>query len=365
MTRGTDLAAAYRDALRERGHAPDPAQLRAIAVLEGVRLRLHEPAPRGGLRDWLAGRRGRTAATRGAYLWGGVGRGKTFLMDLFHAHAGVPTRRAHFHHFMRDVHARLRGLREREDPLRDVADGIAGDCRVQCLDELFVGDIADAMVLGGLFAALIERGVTLVCTSNQPPAELYRDGLQRQRFLPAIALLERHTELVHVDGGQDYRLRELERAPLYLDSGAADADAQLAERFAALAGHPGEQGGEIAVEGRRIATRCRAEDVAWFDFAALCAGPRGTADYVEIASEYHAVIVSAVPVLDEAQDNEARRFVALVDEFYDRGVKLVLSAAAPPERLYAGERLRFEFARTASRLVEMQSRAYLAQPHRP
>jgi cell division protein ZapE len=365
MTRGGDLDAAYRHALRERGHAADPAQLRAIAALEGLRLRLHEPAPRGALRDWLAGRRGAAPAIRGAHLWGGVGRGKTFLMDLFHAHVGVPARRSHFHHFMRDVHARLRGLRDREDPLLEVAEGIARDCRVQCLDELFVGDIADAMILGGLFAALIERGVTLVCTSNQPPAELYRDGLQRQRFLPAIALLERHTELVHVDGGRDYRLRELERASLYLDSGAADAEAQLAERFTALAGHPGEQGGEITVEGRRIATRCRAEDVAWFDFAELCAGPRGTADYVEIASEYHAVLVSAVPVFDATQDDAARRFVALVDEFYDRGVKLVVSAAAPPERIYAGERLRFEFARTASRLVEMQSHAYLAEPHRP
>jgi cell division protein ZapE len=299
------------------------------------------------------------------YLWGGVGRGKTFLMDLFHAHVGVTARREHFNHFMRDVHARLRGLRNREDPLRDVADAIAGDCRVQCLDELFVGDIADAMILAGLFESLIERGVTLVCTSNQPPAELYRDGLQRQRFLPAIALLERHAELVHVDGEQDYRLRELERAPLYLDSNAADADTQLAERFAAIAAHPGEPGGEITVEGRSIATRCRAEEVVWFDFVAICAGPRGTADYVEIAREYHAVIVSAVPVLDAALDNEARRFVALVDEFYDRGVKLVLSAAASPDRIYVGERLRLDFARTASRLVEMQSHEYLARPHRP
>jgi cell division protein ZapE len=266
---------------------------------------------------------------------------------------------------MRDVHARLRALRDREDPLRDVADAIAGDCRVQCLDELFVGDIADAMILAGLFDALFERGVTLVCTSNQPPAELYRDGLQRQRFLPAIALLERHSELVHVDGSQDYRLRELERAPLYLDSSAADADARLAERFAAIAGHPGESGGDITVEGRSIATRCRAEEVAWFDFAAICAGPRGTADYVEIAREYHAVVVSAVPVLDASRDDEARRFVALVDEFYDRGVKLVLSAAASPDRMYVGERLRLDFARTASRLVEMQSHEYLARPHRP
>ncbi len=365
MKRGLDLDTAYRRALGERRHAPDPSQLRAIAVLEDLRQRLQQPPPRNGLRGWLAGRRRPALATRGVYLWGGVGRGKTFLMDLFHAHVGVPARREHFHHFMRDVHARLRGLRDREDPLQDVAEAIAGDCRVQCLDELFVGDIADAMILAGLFDALIERGVTLVCTSNQPPAELYRDGLQRQRFLPAIALLERHAELVHVDGGQDYRLRELERAPLYLDSNAADADARLAERFVAIAGHPGEPGGEITVEGRSIATRCRAEEVAWFDFAAICEGPRGTADYVEIAREYHAVIVSAVPVLDAARDNEARRFVALVDEFYDRGVKLVISAAAPPDRLYVGDRLRFEFARTASRLVEMQSHEYLARPHRP
>jgi cell division protein ZapE len=365
MTRSLDLEAAYLHALRERGHAPDQAQLRAIAALDGLRQRLQQPPPRKGLRGWLSGRRGPALATRGVYLWGGVGRGKTFLMDLFHAHAGVPARRGHFHHFMRDVHAQLRKLRDREDPLQEVADEIASSCRVQCLDELFVGDIADAMILAGLFDAMIERGVTLVCTSNQPPAELYRDGLQRQRFLPAIALLERHTELVHVDDGQDYRLRELERAPLYLDSSAADSDSQLAERFAAIAGHAGEPGGEIIVEGRSIATRRRAEEVVWFDFAAICAGPRGTADYVEIAREYHAVVISAIPVLDTSLDNEARRFVALVDEFYDRGVKLVLSAEALPDRLYVGDRLRFEFARTASRLVEMQSHEYLARPHRP
>ena len=363
MTRGTDLAAAYRHALRERGHAPDPAQLRAIAVLEGVRLRLHEPAPRGGLRDWLAGRRGRTAATRGAYLWGGVGRGKTFLMDLFHAHAGVPTRRAHFHHFMRDVHARLRGLREREDPLRDVADGIAGDCRVQCLDELFVGDIADAMVLGGLFAALIERGVTLVCTSNQPPAELYRDGLQRQRFLPAIALLERQCAVVHLDSDRDYRLRALTRSPVYRAPLDAGAEAWLAQRWHALGGDDAHVDAGIDIDGRRIPVRARCKGLCWFDFAAICEGPRGNADYIEVAREFHTVLVGGIPRMDGHRDDAARRFVHLIDELYDRHVNLVCTADAAPAALYEGERLAAAFERTASRLVEMQSTDYLALEH--
>jgi cell division protein ZapE len=246
-----------------------------------------------------------------------------------------------------------------------VAAGIAADARVLCLDELFVSDIADAMILSGLFAALVDQGVTLVFTSNAPPAGLYRDGLQRSRFLPAIALIERCCEVVNVDAGTDYRLRQLEKAPLYVSSAAGDADASLLERFAAIAGTPGEPGGTIEVEGRGIPVRRRSADVIWFDFAAICAGPRGAADYVEIARDFHTVFVSAVPVFDAALENEARRFIALVDEFYDRNVKLVLSAAAAPDGLYAGERLGFEFQRTRSRLAEMQSHEYLARAHRP
>jgi cell division protein ZapE len=284
-------------------------------------------------------------------------------MDLFRAHLEVPSRRDHFHRFMKDVHARLRQLRDVESPLEQVAAEIARDVRVLCLDELFVSDIGDAMLLSGLFAALVERGVTLVFTSNAPPSELYRDGLQRSRFLPAIALIERCTE--NVDAGHDYRLRQLEKAPLYLDASDPFVDDSLALRFAEIAGAAGEPGGSLEVEGRPIAVRSRCADVIWFDFDALCAGPRGTADYVEIARDFHTVLVSRVPAFDASMDDPARRFIALVDEFYDRSVKLVVSAEAPPEQLYRGERLAFEFERTRSRLAEMQTHEYLARPHRP
>jgi cell division protein ZapE len=299
------------------------------------------------------------------YLWGGVGRGKTFLMDLFRMQLRVPSRRDHFHHFMKHVHSRLRELKDRENPLVHVAAEIAADSRVLCLDELFVSDIADAMLLSGLFTALVDNGVTLVFTSNAPPSALYRDGLQRSRFLPAIALLERCCEVLGVDGALDYRLRLLEKAPLYLDSVEPAAEATLARRFEEIAGDPGEPASTVEIEGRDIACVRRCADVIWFEFDTICGGPRSADDYVELAQDFHTLFVSRVPVFDGTNDDPARRFIALVDASYDRDVKLVLSAAAPPERLYRGERLAFAFERTRSRLAEMQTHAYLARPHRP
>jgi cell division protein ZapE len=356
---------AYHDSLRRHGYEPDAAQEHAVARLEDLRLRLEatHAGRRGFLRRMRRARHAEAGAVRGVYLWGGVGRGKTFLMDLFHAGLAVPSRRQHFHRYMKDVHGRLRSLREVERPLELVASQLSRDLRVLCLDELYVSDIADAMLLSGLFESLVERGVTLVFTSNAPPSELYRDGLQRSRFLPAIALIERCCETVNVDAGFDYRLRQLERAPLYLDALDPFADESLALRFEEIAGEPGEPGGQIVIEGRPIPVRRRGAEVVWFDFESLCAGPRGTADYVEIARDFHTVFVSGVPVLDDDSNDPARRFIALVDELYDRSVKLVVSAAAAPESLYRGERLAFEYERTRSRLVEMQSHAYLARPH--
>jgi cell division protein ZapE len=360
------LQEAYRAALAQHGWQPDAAQQNAVVQLEALRMRLQRDS---GLRSWLArfARRQRAAeddGLRGVYLWGGVGRGKTFLMDLFQAHAGVAARREHFHRFMKEVHGRLHGLREMQDPLPRVAAEMCGDARVICLDELYVSDIADAMLLAGLFAAFVRQGTVLVCTSNSPPGGLYRDGLQRARFLPAIALLERCTVVVNVDAGTDYRLRQLEKAPLYFDSAAPDTDRKLQDRFESIAGSPGMDGGSIEVEGRPIATERLAAEVAWFRFAAICDGPRSPADYVEIARDFHTVLVSGVPSFDRTAEDQARRFIALVDELYDRNVKLVLSAAAPPDSLYRGERLAFEFRRTQSRLIEMQAHDYLARPHR-
>ncbi len=368
MSDTANLLQAYRDSIDRHGYRADDSQLHAIGRLDGLRRALQRAAPRP--RGWLDRllRRGRAVAedpARGIYLWGDVGRGKTFLMDLFHREVGVASRREHFHRFMKDVHGQLRALQHVEDPLSSVAAAIAAEARVMCLDELFVSDITDAMILSGLFAALDAQGVLLVFTSNVPPDGLYRHGLQRARFLPAIALIERRCEVVNVDAGADYRLRQLEKAPLYFDSGAAGVDEALAERFAAIAGTQGQPGGALEVEGRTIPLRRQSRDVAWFDFADLCEGPRGTADYVEIARDFHTIFVSGVPVFDATLENEARRFIALVDEFYDRAAKLVLSAAAAPEALYGGDRLRFEFERTRSRLAEMQSHDYLARPHRP
>ena len=370
MGRGKhDLRAAYRESLQRHGYESDPAQRSAVDRFDDLLQRLESAhRSRGGWLEPLARRlrrRSPAATVRGLYLWGGVGRGKTFLMDLFHAQLTVPARREHFHRFMKDVHARLKLLREIEDPLARIAADLSSELRVLCLDELYVGDIADAMLLSGLFSGLVTGGVTLVVTSNAPPQELYRDGLQRSRFLPAIALLERHAEVLNVDAGQDYRLRQLEKAPLYLDSRLPEAEDRLRERFEAIAGGAGTPAGQIEVEGRPIPLRSRTEDVVWLDFAAICDGPRSQADYVEIARDHHTVLVSNVPQFDATLENQARRFIALVDEFYDRGVKLVVSAAAPLDELYRGERLAFEFDRTRSRLAEMQTHAYLARPHRP
>ena len=359
----------YRREFIRLGYTPDASQAAAIHRLDQLRARLRRAARRE--RGWLWRLRvavGRSPARRpipGIYLWGSVGRGKTLLLDLFHASLEVPSRRIHFHRFMQEVHRRLEQLRAEgiENPLERIGADIAGEIRVLCFDELYVSDIADAMLLAGLFTALIENGVTPVFTSNVPPKELYRDGLQRSRFLPAIALLEQATSVVKVDAECDYRLRQLKRAPLYLSTEADDADAFLLQRFEAIAGEPGTPGGSIDIEGRAIPVRRRAAGAVWFEFAALCKGPRSTADYIEIAHQYHTVAVGNVPVFGADENDAARRFIALVDEFYERGVKLLVSAAAAPEALYHGARLAFEFRRTASRLVEMQSHEYLARPH--
>ena len=264
---------------------------------------------------------------------------------------------------MREVHAQLAQLKGQREPLAQVAARIARDTRVLCFDELYVTDIADAMILGGLFGGLFRQAVTLVVTSNVPPRRLYHDGLQRARFLPAIRLLERQLEVFRLEGTTDYRLRHLTQAGTYLDALAPDTPARLAALFDALADGGIRDGGFIVIEERPIPVIRASHGAVWFEFAAVCAGPRSQDDYVEIARAYHSVIVSGVPVFGPTTENEARRFAALVDEFYDRNVNLVLSAAAAPAQLYRGEQLGLLFERTASRLIEMQSEEYLARQH--
>jgi cell division protein ZapE len=303
---------------------------------------------------------------RGLYLWGGVGRGKTMLMDWFYGSLRFSQReRTHFYRFMRHVHAELRTVTRRTQPLETVARRLAQRARVICLDEFFVADIADAMILAGLFEGLSRRGVTLVATSNTRPQDLYKDGLQRERFLPTIELIQNHMDVVHLDGGIDYRLRQLEQAPTYLDSTLAGTAAQLRQRFAALAGDSATYPAVLSIEDRDIAAVATGAGMAWFEFSELCEGPRSQNDYIELARSYHTIFISNIPAFTGADENAARRFIAAVDEFYDRGVKIVVSAQAPPAELYRGERLELEFQRAASRLVEMQTQRYLAGQHQP
>ena len=395
MTPGGDqtLRAAYDRQVRDRGFRKDKAQLAALDALEELRSRLiaangTESASKAKrLSKRALSKLGITSerAERGLYLWGGVGRGKTWLMDLFFQSLPFKEkRRRHFHRFMYEVHAHLKKLGERQAPLEDVAAKIASDTRVICFDEFFVTDIADAMILGTLFESLFRRGVTLVATSNVPPKDLYKEGLQRARFLPAIKLLEENTKVLAVDGGVDYRLRQLTQAGTYLLTDAADTKQRLEALFDDLADgdtYDGDSsgaragakqsGGEVPrattavkVEGRSIPVVRDGASVIWFEFEAICEGPRSQNDYIVIAREYQSVIVANVPRFTTQRENAARRFIALVDEFYDHNVNLIVSAAAAPTDLYHGERLKFEFQRTSSRLIEMQTEEYLAREHR-
>ncbi len=346
----------------------DEGQREAAARLDRLSAGLGEDGVADKLRArfrWLPGAPPK-APQRGLYLWGGVGRGKTLLMDWFYESLRTARReRSHFYRFMRQVHSELRNVTRREQPLEVVAQRLAEGARVICLDEFFVTDIADAMILGGLIEGLFRRGMTLVATSNSPPRELYKDGLQRQRFLPAIELLQAHMDVVHLDGAIDYRLRRLEQAPTYLYSTLSGTAAQLKRSFDALAGASAAGPSVLTIEDRPLAALDVGAGIVWFEFAELCAGPRSQNDYIEIARMYPTVFVSNIPEFTHDDDNAARRFIMLIDEFYDRRVKLVVSAAAPPAALYRGERLTAEYQRTASRLVEMQTQPYLAGEHRP
>jgi cell division protein ZapE len=356
---------AYRESLLREGHSRDAAQEAVVDELAELQERLRaEPARRGGVLGLLRGRDSGWPAVRGIYLWGGVGRGKTFLMDLFFETLDVDEKmRIHFHRMMRDVHARLKSLGEIEDPLDRVAADIAAETRVLCFDEFFVSDIGDAMILARLLEGLFERGVTLIATSNSRPEDLYKDGLQRQRFLPAIDLLNEHTSVMQIGGDIDYRLRLLQQAGTFLAPDDQQAEQRLQHYFDESASSQITADHTLDVNGREIRARLCAKGIAWFEFDDICGGPRSQNDYIEIARWYPSVIVSSVPVFDANRDDEARRFISLVDELYDRRVKLIVSAAVQPADLYAGKRLAFEFERTASRLIEMQSLDYLAAPH--
>ena len=360
------VAGRYAHGLASGRWQPDEAQLRAIAQLDLLRTVLIEAqAVSAGFFGRLAAKLRAPELIRGIYLHGGVGRGKTFLMDLFFQSLPITEKkRVHFHHFMQQVHSELAALQHVSDPLTQICTRWADDCRVLCFDEFFVSDIGDAMLLSGVLDVLFARGVVLVATSNVAPDGLYQNGLQRARFLPAIALLQQHCAVHLLDSPTDFRLRQLTQAPIYHTPHTPALDAQFADQVRALSSAAPRLDAVLDINGRPLRARAVAGDVAWFSFHTLCETARSPADYIELAREFQTVLISDIPQLDAEREDAARRFVYLVDEFYDRKVNVVISAAVAVTQLYTGTRSVFEFARTQSRLIEMQSHQYLAAAHR-
>jgi len=352
----------YQQALSERGFQPDDAQQRAVDRLQKY------------YDDWVSFKAMRSSklkkllnrpeVPRGVYLWGGVGRGKSFLMDAFYATVPVVRKtRVHFHEFMRSVHREMQEVKGMADPLDEVARRISKRYRLVCFDEFHVSDVADAMILHRLLLKLFEYGVSFVMTSNYEPKTLYPDALYRERILPAIELIEARMDILNVDAGIDYRRRTLEQVKSYhcpLDKAAEDA---LESTFNSLADRPREEP-VLHIEHREIRCVALAGSVVWFDFATLCGGPRSQNDYLELASRFQAVILSGVPKLEPRHASEARRFTWLIDVFYDHRVKLIMSAAVEPEQIYTEGTLSNEFHRTVSRILEMQSKEYLESNRR-
>ncbi|MBS5775489.1 MAG: AFG1 family ATPase [Enterobacter cloacae] len=366
----------YLTALKEGSHQPDDVQKEAVTRLDTIYQQLiaeKEPVAQqsGGLMakfSKLLGKRDSASRepVRGLYMWGGVGRGKTWLMDLFyHSLPGERKQRLHFHRFMLRVHEELTSLQGQSDPLEIVADRFKAQTDVLCFDEFFVSDITDAMLLGGLMKALFARGITLVATSNIPPDELYRNGLQRARFLPAIEAIKQFCDVMNVDAGIDYRLRTLTQAHLWLSPLNEQTTQQMDKLWLALAGAPRSHAPELEINHRPLATLGVENQTLAVSFATLCVDARSQHDYIALSRLFHTVMLFDVPVMTTLMESEARRFIALVDEFYERHVKLVVSAAAPLHEIYQGERVKFEFQRCLSRLQEMQSEEYLKREHMP
>lgn len=367
----------YQQALNEGNYKPDDVQREAVNRLDTIWQELTskptESAPASGKVKSTFGRLfgkrntvNRPESVRGLYMWGGVGRGKTWLMDMFYQSIpGERKLRLHFHRFMLRVHEELARLQGHENPLEIVADDFKAQADVLCFDEFFVSDITDAMLLGGLMKALFDRGITLVATSNIPPDDLYRNGLQRARFMPAIEALKAHCDIMNVDAGIDYRLRTLTQAHLWLAPLNDATHQQMNTLYAALAGSAPEGDSVLEINHRPMAVSGTVNQTLSVGFTTLCVEARSQHDYIALSRQFHTVFLHHVPVMDGKLESEARRFIALVDEFYERHVKLIVSAAVPLYDIYQGERLKFEFQRCLSRLQEMQSEEYLKLPHHP
>lgn len=365
----------YQQALDDGSHQPDDIQHAAIMRLTDIYQQLiagtKPPANNTGLVATfgkLFAKRSAPAPVmvRGLYMWGGVGRGKTWLMDLFyHSLPGARKQRLHFHRFMLQVHEELSALQGKSDPLEIIAHRFKAENDLLCFDEFFVSDITDAMLLGTLMKALFNRGIILVATSNIPPDELYRNGLQRARFLPAIDAIKQHCEIMNVDAGIDYRLRTLTQANLWLSPLNQTTSDNIEQLYQALSGSARQGASVLEINHRPLDTLGMENQTLAVAFHTLCVEARSQHDYIALSRLFHTIFLFDVPVMTSAMESEARRFIALVDEFYERHVKLVVSAAVPLAGIYQGELLKFEFQRCLSRLQEMQSEDYLALPHMP
>jgi cell division protein ZapE len=366
----TPVAERYRALVAAGELRPDPDQERAVAALDRLAVQLAEVPQRGSILWRLAGKK--IAPPAGLYMWGGVGRGKSMLMDLaFETIDYGPKRRVHFHEFMLEVHERLRVERAKEagDPIPPVAKAIGSQAKLLCFDEMVINNSADAMILSRLFAQLLDAGVTVVTTSNRPPRDLYLGGLNRELFLPFIALIEQKLEVLALNGPTDYRLERLGGMPTWYSPNGPEATAALREAFFRLTDYPPEDSAHVPTEelaisgGRTLHVPKSLKGVAVFSFKRLCGEARGAADYLAIARHYHTVILVGIPRMGPENRNEAARFVTLIDELYEHNVKLLAAADAPPQNLYVAGDGAFEFERTASRLMEMQSEEYMAKGH--
>ncbi len=361
----------YQQLLDTRQFQPDPQQQQVVVELQRRYdwLLQQSAGPTSRWRWWhkLTGSAppAQPAASRGLYLWGSVGRGKTWLLDLLFN--GLPAgtgRRMHYHHFMNQINQRLQALGEGRDPLPQLTDDLLGAAKVLCLDEFIVNDIGNAMLLGGVLRRMFERDVMLVTTANTRPEQLYQNGLQRARFLPTIELIKQHCQVLELAGERDYRLRQLQQMPLYLFPDTPAQRERLRQRFFAMAAGPVRTAVELQINGRRIPTKYCAHSQVWLGFDTLCETARASQDYLQLAAEFSSVFVTGVRSMDEQDNDVVRRFIDLVDAFYDQKVKLIMTAEDAMDAIYSGQRLAFEFRRTRSRLQEMQSSDYLATAHR-
>jgi len=363
------LITLYNAALTQPDMVEDKAQQQAIVKLEALSQRLINKNDKPfleTLRKLIPLKRWQAEPIRGLYFWGGVGRGKTWLMNLFFEQLALKEKkRIHFHHFMLAIHEDLNALKNKKNPLNHIAKNIAQETKVLCIDEFIVTNITDAMILSELLHSLFKYHVCLVATSNRVPDDLYLNGLQRERFLPAIELIKTHTEVFELDSGIDHRAALLEVADVYYHPIDENTHQKIKQRTLELSITPLKDGKILTIQGREIETVCCSDEIVWFDFGVICTSPRAAQDYIELAQRFNTVIVTNIPLLDEYADDKTRRFIYLIDELYDRNVKLIASAASQPDKLYSGTMLEFAFHRTRSRLIEMRSHKYLSQAHKP